>query len=324
MKDFDKKMRVVTETEMSNLAYLKNQNGLLRENEKPVSFLQHAYDFSLWYPEEIYFKKNSRWAAVKEHRHNYIEMSYAYDGKIRQLINGNEVILKKNDVLILDVNTIHAIDYTDENDILLNYSLSKNMFSTNFFDLFSEKNIIMNFLIQALYENQQKCSYLLFRNCSEDILFLLKKLAIEIINDEPEKNLVTTDLLRLIFVELIRSQHSNIVADSHRVDLILFQAKIAKYIEVNIRDISLEKAAKNFGYNYAYFSQRIKQVFGKKWTDLVQEIRIRCACELLVNTSLTIKEIAVTVGIENSSFFYRMFRTLKGVSPREYRLQTKK
>lgn len=309
----------VTDTEKQNQLYIQKHNKIFSEEIKPKNFLNHHYNFSDWYPEEVCFKKNSRWSAVAEHSHNYIEMAYVYNGTVSQKINEEEIILNQNDLIILDTNTIHTINYTSEQDILLNYSLSKNLFNTNFFGLFSEKNIIMKFLIQTLYEDQKNRSYLLFRDCSEEIAFLLNKLTVELINDELEKELVTTDLLRLIFVELIRSQHNNIVVDSKKIDAIIFQIQLINFIEENLQKITLEMTANMFGYNYSYFSQIVKESFGKNWTDLVQEIRINQACELLTNTTLTIREIANTVGIENSSFFYRVFRHYKGSSPKEYR-----
>ena len=41
---------------------------------------------------------------------------------------------------------------------------------------------------------------------------------------------------------------------------------------------------------------------------------------LLKNTKLTIEEIALNIGYENLSYFYRLFEKTYGMTPRTYRL----
>ena len=43
-------------------------------------------------------------------------------------------------------------------------------------------------------------------------------------------------------------------------------------------------------------------------------------CELLKNTDISVADISVLVGYDNTSFFHRLFRRTYNVSPREYRL----
>ena len=44
---------------------------------------------------------------------------------------------------------------------------------------------------------------------------------------------------------------------------------------------------------------------------------------LLVESELPIEEIAVAVGYENQSYFYRQFKERYGMTPRKYRLEHK-
>ncbi len=48
-------------------------------------------------------------------------------------------------------------------------------------------------------------------------------------------------------------------------------------------------------------------------------LRILNACDLLVNTLLSVTEIALKVGFYEHSVFSRMFSKLMGASPRAYR-----
>jgi AraC-like DNA-binding protein len=48
-------------------------------------------------------------------------------------------------------------------------------------------------------------------------------------------------------------------------------------------------------------------------------LRMRHACDLLQNRSLTIKQAAVLLGYDDPLYFSRLFKSVNGVSPRAYR-----
>jgi AraC-like DNA-binding protein len=54
-------------------------------------------------------------------------------------------------------------------------------------------------------------------------------------------------------------------------------------------------------------------------TDYIAELRIGQACALLVNSSLPVAHIADEVGYRNLANFNRRFRSLKGMTPRDFR-----
>ena len=48
-------------------------------------------------------------------------------------------------------------------------------------------------------------------------------------------------------------------------------------------------------------------------------VRIREAKRLLLETQMTISEVALAVGYSSASFFIRSFKKTEGISPSEYR-----
>ena len=54
-------------------------------------------------------------------------------------------------------------------------------------------------------------------------------------------------------------------------------------------------------------------------TKYIQQYRVDKSKELLVNTELSIDEVAVAVGFANASYFCKVFKSEKGVSPTEYK-----
>jgi AraC-like DNA-binding protein len=58
---------------------------------------------------------------------------------------------------------------------------------------------------------------------------------------------------------------------------------------------------------------------GKSPVDILQDVRIRNAIVLLENSSLTISEIAYSVGYSDPRYFSSRFRKLTSKSPTEYK-----
>jgi len=85
-------------------------------------------------------------------------------------------------------------------------------------------------------------------------------------------------------------------------------------------DITLNEIAEKVYLNPTYISRLVKEQTGKNYTELVMEMRIDRAAELLKNTDMFVYEIANAVGYKNLKYFYRVFRKVTGKSPNEYRL----
>ena len=81
--------------------------------------------------------------------------------------------------------------------------------------------------------------------------------------------------------------------------------------------------AEHFGFNPNYLSSYLKKNTGLSFIKLVHLQRVNVAAEYLQYTKASIEQISLKVGYENPSYFYKMFRKVLGVSPKEYRLKNK-
>jgi AraC-like DNA-binding protein len=89
-------------------------------------------------------------------------------------------------------------------------------------------------------------------------------------------------------------------------------------------DHSLPGLASRFGLNPSYLSRLFARHTGVPLFAYVNRIRIQKSCLLLKRSTLSIVEIAFSVGYNNLSHFNRYFRRIMGMSPREYRNRSKK
>ena len=91
------------------------------------------------------------------------------------------------------------------------------------------------------------------------------------------------------------------------------------YIQRNFTEaISLDNLAEKLGISPFYLSKIIKRSTGRNFTDLISELRIEKARELL-KTDLSIKEVTYKSGFNSQNYFSKIFRKYVGVTPTEYK-----
>ena len=96
--------------------------------------------------------------------------------------------------------------------------------------------------------------------------------------------------------------------------------KACEYAEVNFDEqLTLERMAMIAGYEKSYMSRLFKNQFGVGLFEWLRELRIYHASRLLRDSTLSISEIAYSVGFSDLSTFERNFRLSQGITPRDFR-----
>ena len=85
--------------------------------------------------------------------------------------------------------------------------------------------------------------------------------------------------------------------------------------------LSLARLAACANMNPRYFCRFFKQAAHRSPMDYLNYYRVECACELLCTSSDSITEIAYSCGFHDLSYFNRIFRRYKSISPGRYRRQ---
>lgn len=88
------------------------------------------------------------------------------------------------------------------------------------------------------------------------------------------------------------------------------------------KDYAIAELAREAGYSPGHFSRVFKQVFGISPQMYVIRARIDRAKQLLVESSLSISQIADVLGYEDLYFFSRQFKSQTGRAPAHYRSGT--
>jgi AraC-like DNA-binding protein len=96
--------------------------------------------------------------------------------------------------------------------------------------------------------------------------------------------------------------------------------KILQYLHLNIENhVSLEQLSKDLGISMGYASDTFKKHTGTTLMMYAKSLKIERAKVLLSGTDKSILDISITLGFYDQSHFSRIFKSLTGVSPTDYR-----
>lgn len=97
--------------------------------------------------------------------------------------------------------------------------------------------------------------------------------------------------------------------------------EISEYIQQNYMDPELNatKVCEKFGFSVSYLTHQFRAVSGKKMLDFIHETRVSHACRLLLETGLSIGDIAAQTGFSSGWTMSRVFQKITGETPTYYR-----
>ena len=87
--------------------------------------------------------------------------------------------------------------------------------------------------------------------------------------------------------------------------------------------LTLESIAKSLYFTPNYVGMVYKSVKKTSINNYLMKIRLEKAEELLSDTNIPVNDIAIKCGYGSITYFYKVFKAEKGVTPNEYRLQGK-
>lgn len=98
-------------------------------------------------------------------------------------------------------------------------------------------------------------------------------------------------------------------------------AKATRFIEQNYYiDLDVQTLCDYVNYSRSYLSRIFRQETGLTIPEYTNKIRMENAMELLRDTPMTLREVATSVGINDTFYFSKLFKKYTGKTPRAYRL----
>ncbi|MBR4874104.1 MAG: helix-turn-helix domain-containing protein [Clostridia bacterium] len=243
------------------------------------------------------------------HSHEHYEMEYILEGEMVNYINGTKVVMKPGDFYLLGTNDYHEV-------IPRNNSVHK---LSMFFYLPATDSAVKQFLessrcpiVGTIPEIDRPAFEALFRQVYET---------------ENYRVFEHTDSVSLAaLLALHIAYRSNPSFPGGKKPSTGYIQTALRYILSHYQEpLTLDSVAKFLGLSPTYFCRLFASQMEVSFLDYLSDVRIQKAKSLLIfDPQKSITQIALEVGFESYSSFYRCFLNIIGVSPKEFRSQKQK
>ena len=151
----------------------------------------------------------------------------------------------------------------------------------------------------------------------QGIYQILQRLVYLYTENHPSKDFFVSNMVQELVVRILqtnaRKTYQNNAKSLSGCKRLAF---IVQYIRENIsRPLSIHELSDKACMSESHFYKTFKQEMGMSPTDFINEERICAAAQLLKDPNRNLTEVFLACGFTNRSYFNRMFRRLKGISP---------
>ncbi|MBE7035001.1 MAG: helix-turn-helix domain-containing protein [Ruminococcaceae bacterium] len=259
--------------------------------------------------------------SMTPNQHDHYEMVYVKKGTATFVVDGVDVHLVPNSVIIIKPQKAHKLIVRSESCELI----------VLYFQLKAKKDgdashASLNDFVDYIEDEASGAYVYLKLSKKNDIVYVMNRILRERMKYQVWGDFLSCLLIMELFVLLSRMLKQEWEQNAKNRNLKLHELLlIAKeYIDNNYaRELTLSQVAKYIYLSDSYFAHSFKDKFGISPKSYILKIRIEEAQELLENTDMRIADVALSVGFSSQQRFNDIFRKYTKMTPLRYRQQKK-
>ncbi|NTV91054.1 MAG: helix-turn-helix transcriptional regulator [Clostridiales bacterium] len=303
---------------------LLNFHGEIKTPLAPFQKQERKID-ELMQKQSIIIRRHLRFSPPVLDRHNYIEILYLLQGTGTSLFNTSKVEMHNGDICIIAPGTGHNLYCHNENSVLFEILIKPETFDKVFFNFLTEDDILTKFFTAILYNEKSDMSLAFRTGDDERIRHTFMGMFMESTQDSEFQDRIIGNYFRLMCSYLLRDYaKSPLLINWTDSNVESGVYPILRFLENNYADISLQDIARRFHFSEGYLSRQIKKTTGQTFSELLRNVRLKKASELLGNPEVKIEHVMEAVGYSNVSSFSKSFKESYGCSPATYRNNLRK
>jgi len=246
------------------------------------------------------------------HRHTYYEIFLLYSGRLLHEVNNKAIKIPSNTIIFIRPDDFHQYRQLGDEDC----GLVRLWVSTKIME------DLMRFLgnssgIKRLLED--KFPHFTSIQKSEMQSFVKRFESVFSLQQEEESRRVA--ILKQLLMELI-FHFIGIMNPVQDEKLPLWLTGLCR--QLSIRDnfvLGLERLFELSPVSREHLSRSFKKYLGTTPTEYINRLRLNYAANQLANTNKKIVDVCYDSGFGNLSYFYQCFKSVYGVTPKDYRIQ---
>jgi len=250
------------------------------------------------------------------HNHEFSELVIVYKGKgVHYRGSGEAVPVAAGNVFIVPQGDFYH-RYGDINDLcLINILFENRYLPMPLLDVFTMPGF--NILFNSRTDNSLRIFSISSEELSE-LLLLADKLEAQLNQRDPGYQFISISLFMQMIYSISKSLSGRMESTKSPG---LSMSRAIGYLHRHFaeKEISVENLAATLNMSMSSLLRHFRRQNGCSPKEYLLKLRIRCACEMLLGGDLSISEIAMKSGFEDSNYFSRQFRKSTGLSPREFR-----
>ena len=240
----------------------------------------------------------------RPHWHGFIELEFFIEGTGIHNCNNATFQIKNGDAWVLSTDDKHQL------------TLDKGMKSINLAvapDMLHEKLLAHLSSFHPLH-----CTF----SPEETHAFLQK---MELLFDEQEdpkilSRVKAAAIINEMFVDIARKSSDTLQPINNTL-----VNNMINYMQSHFQEnLSLTELAQMFSFTPNYCGHLFKKITGITFKDYLNNLRVKYACKLLLDSNYSIQEIAYDSGFNSVEYFYTTFKNFYGVTPAKYRTMAPK
>lgn len=267
---------------------------------------------------EVY--QETRYAPSFWHSHSYFEVICVLKGTCENYFESQVFHMKAGDICIVSPQTVHAISLFGDDCIMYSLEVRSTTFEQTFLNTLPQDSLLFDFFSRTLHAPNPE-TYLYFKTDKDPVLLALIE---EIITEsENKKNYfkpLLNSLLTNFFIKLLRNHEKDVLVSNPTGNKseknIMF---ILRYLTEHYDHMTLKELSSFFNYSERQMIRILKEYTNCSFTQLIQQLKLAKAKELLKNKTLSVGKVIDEVGYANKNHFYQLFKQKYNMTPAEYR-----
>lgn len=249
-------------------------------------------------------------AGFPDHRHADIELHYCQSGSFEAVVDKKKYTVNAGEVLLVSPMASHAFPgQSAEGRLVLTVILGVS-FLKEHFSAFSEGELRSPILRLSELDGGSELPELLHRTselCSAS---------------ERSALLIEGNLYKICHYLIEYMYDTRASRGGTRLRAVAGIDKALELTYYNYAEpLTVEDAARLTGYSKSSFCRVFKEIVGESFHKTLNRQRIKASEGLLKETDASVSEIGAAVGFSETKAFCRVFKSINGLTPGEYRRQ---